>query len=46
MPFRSALTIKSAQRVGKAQAGHFAKSSCPPKKFIREFRLGERRDGA
>src|SRR6478752_8091660 len=27
------------QRVSKAQAGHFAKSSCPPKKFIREFRL-------
>ena len=27
------------KRVSKAQAGHFAKSSCPPKKFIREFRL-------
>ena len=27
------------QRVSKAQAGHFSKSSCPPKKFIREFRL-------
>ena len=27
------------QRVTKAQAGHFSKSSCPPKKFIREFRL-------
>lgn len=28
------------QRVSKAQAGHFAKSSSAPKKFIREFRLG------
>ena len=28
------------QRVSKAEAGHFAKSSSPPKKFIREFRLG------
>jgi large subunit ribosomal protein L3 len=27
------------QRVSKAQAGHFSKASCPPKKFIREFRL-------
>ena len=27
------------QRVSKAQAGHFAKLSCPPKKFVREFRL-------
>jgi len=27
------------QRVSKAQAGHFAKASCPPKKFVREFRL-------
>jgi large subunit ribosomal protein L3 len=27
------------QRVSKARAGHFSKSSCPPKKFIREFRL-------
>jgi large subunit ribosomal protein L3 len=27
------------QRVSKAQAGHFSKSSCPPKKFIREFHL-------
>jgi large subunit ribosomal protein L3 len=27
------------QRVSKAQAGHFAKSSSSPKKFIREFRL-------
>ena len=27
------------QRVSRAQAGHFAKSSTPPKKFIREFRL-------
>jgi large subunit ribosomal protein L3 len=27
------------QRVSRAQAGHFAKSSSPPKKFIREFRL-------
>jgi large subunit ribosomal protein L3 len=27
------------QRVGKAQAGHFAKTSSTPKKFIREFRL-------
>jgi large subunit ribosomal protein L3 len=29
------------QRVGKAQAGHFAKSSSSPKKFIREFRLAD-----
>jgi large subunit ribosomal protein L3 len=29
------------QRVGKAQAGHFAKSSSTPKRFIREFRLAE-----
>jgi large subunit ribosomal protein L3 len=29
------------QRVGKAQAGHFAKSASTPKKFIREFRLAE-----
>jgi large subunit ribosomal protein L3 len=29
------------QRVGKAQAGHFAKSSSSPKRFIREFRLAE-----
>ncbi|MGA7881433.1 MAG: 50S ribosomal protein L3 [Terrimicrobiaceae bacterium] len=28
-------------RVGKAQAGHFAKTSSTPKKFVREFRLGE-----
>jgi large subunit ribosomal protein L3 len=27
------------QRVSKAQAGHFAKSSSAPKKFVREFRL-------
>ena len=27
------------QRVGKAQTGHFAKTSSAPKKFIREFRL-------
>jgi large subunit ribosomal protein L3 len=27
------------QRVPKAQAGHFAKSSSSPKRFIREFRL-------
>jgi large subunit ribosomal protein L3 len=27
------------QRVAKAQAGHFAKSSSSPKKFVREFRL-------
>ena len=27
------------QRVGRAQAGHFAKTSSTPKKFIREFRL-------
>jgi large subunit ribosomal protein L3 len=27
------------QRVSRAQAGHFAKSSSPPKKFVREFRL-------
>jgi large subunit ribosomal protein L3 len=27
------------QRVSKAQAGHFSKSSSSPKKFIREFRL-------
>jgi large subunit ribosomal protein L3 len=27
------------QRVGKAQAGHFAKTSSAPKKFVREFRL-------
>jgi large subunit ribosomal protein L3 len=26
-------------RVSRAQAGHFAKSSSPPKKFVREFRL-------
>jgi large subunit ribosomal protein L3 len=29
------------QRVAKAQAGHFAKSSSSPKKFVREFRLAE-----
>jgi len=29
------------QRVSKAQAGHFAKTSSSPKKFIREFRLAE-----
>lgn len=29
------------QRITKAQAGHFAKSSSTPKKFIREFRLAE-----
>lgn len=29
------------QRVGKAQTGHFAKSSSTPKKFIREFRLAD-----
>lgn len=29
------------QRLGKAQLGHFAKSSSTPKKFIREFRLAE-----
>jgi large subunit ribosomal protein L3 len=29
------------QRVRKAQAGHFAKSSSTPKRFIREFRLAE-----
>jgi large subunit ribosomal protein L3 len=29
------------QRVGKAQTGHFAKTSSTPKKFIREFRLAE-----
>jgi large subunit ribosomal protein L3 len=29
------------QRVSKAQAGHFAKSSSSPKKFVREFRLAE-----
>lgn len=29
------------QRVGKAQTGHFAKSSSTPKRFIREFRLAE-----
>ena len=27
------------QRIGKAMAGHFAKSSSTPKRFIREFRL-------
>ena len=27
------------QRVGKAQKGHFAKSTSTPKRFIREFRL-------
>lgn len=32
---------QKAQRVGKAQAGHFAKSSSSPKKFVREFRLGD-----
>jgi large subunit ribosomal protein L3 len=29
------------QRVGKAQAGHFAKNSSTPKRFVREFRLAE-----
>lgn len=29
------------QRVPKAQAGHFAKSSSTPKRFIREFRLAD-----
>ncbi len=29
------------QRVTKAQAGHFAKSSSTPKKFVREFRLAD-----
>jgi large subunit ribosomal protein L3 len=29
------------QRVGKAQAGHFAKTASTPKKFVREFRLAE-----
>jgi large subunit ribosomal protein L3 len=29
------------QRVAKAQAGHFAKSSSTPKRFVREFRLAE-----
>jgi large subunit ribosomal protein L3 len=29
------------QRVSKAQAGHFAKTSSTPKRFIREFRLAE-----
>jgi large subunit ribosomal protein L3 len=29
------------QRVGKAQTGHFAKTSSTPKKFIREFGLAE-----
>ena len=28
-------------RVGKAQTGHFAKSSSTPKRFIREFRLDD-----
>lgn len=28
-------------RVGKAQTGHFAKSSSTPKRFIREFRLAD-----
>lgn len=32
---------QKAQRVSKAQTGHFAKSSSTPKKFIREFRLAE-----
>jgi large subunit ribosomal protein L3 len=32
---------QKAQRVGKAQGGHFAKSSSSPKKFVREFRLGD-----
>jgi large subunit ribosomal protein L3 len=30
---------QKSQRVSKAQAGHFAKSSSSPKKFVREFRL-------
>ncbi|MDX2081538.1 MAG: 50S ribosomal protein L3 [Terrimicrobiaceae bacterium] len=29
------------QRISKAQAGHFGKSSTTPKRFIREFRLAE-----
>jgi large subunit ribosomal protein L3 len=29
------------QRIGKAMAGHFAKSSSTPKRFIREFRLAD-----
>jgi large subunit ribosomal protein L3 len=29
------------QRITKAQAGHFAKSSSSPKKFVREFRLAD-----
>lgn len=32
---------QKAQRVSKAQTGHFAKSSSTAKKFIREFRLAE-----
>lgn len=29
------------QRIGKAMAGHFAKSSSTPKRFIREFRIAD-----
>lgn len=29
------------QRVGKAMTGHFAKSASTPKRFVREFRLGD-----
>jgi large subunit ribosomal protein L3 len=32
-------------RVGKAQAGHFAKTSATPKRFIREFRGGSAEAG-
>ena len=32
---------QKAHRVPKAQAGHFAKSTSTPKKFVREFRLAE-----
>ena len=32
---------QKAHRVSKAQAGHFSKSSSTPKKFVREFRLGD-----
>lgn len=32
---------QKSQRVSRAQAGHFAKTSSPPKKFVREFRLAE-----
>jgi large subunit ribosomal protein L3 len=32
---------QKSQRVSRAQAAHFAKTSSSPKKFVREFRLAE-----